>query len=98
MNLDFGILWIEDSFSDEEELALRRRVTEAGFSACIDSMPNGQELDEKARVNNLYHRYDFILLDYRLRDELGDELALTVRRQFPSTTILFYSGTLSQGA
>ena len=96
MNLDFGILWIEDSFSDEEELALRRRVTEAGFSAYIDSMPNGEGLDEKARVNNLYYRYDFILLDYRLRDELGDELALAVRSRFPSTTILFYSGTLSQ--
>ena len=96
MNLDFGILWIEDSFSAEENLALQRRVSEAGFSAYIDSMPNGKGLDEKARVNNLFHRYDFILLDYKLQDELGDQLALTVRHQFPSTTILFYSGTLSQ--
>ena len=30
MNLDFGILWIEDSFSAEEEENLRRRVRDAG--------------------------------------------------------------------
>ena len=96
MNLDFGILWIEDFFSREEEVALQRRVTEAGFRACIDSMPNGQGLEEKAQMNSLYHRYDFILLDFRLRDEMGDELAPTVRKLFPSTTILFYSGSLSE--
>lgn len=97
MNLDFGILWIEDSYSPEEERDLRSRVTEAGFTAYIESMPNGEGLDEKARENKLYHRFDFILLDFRLQDQRGDELAPTVRRKFPSTTILFYSGTLSQG-
>ena len=96
MNLDFGILWIEDSFSPEEEVALQRRVAEGGFNACIDSMPDSDGLKEKARVNNLYHRYDFILLDYRLKDERGDELAPTVRVLFPFTNILFYSGSLSE--
>ena len=47
-------------------------------------------------MNNLYHRYDFILLDYRLGDVQGDELAATVRELFPSTTILFYSGSLPE--
>lgn len=97
MNLDFGILWIEDYYNQEEEATLRRRVNEAGFNPDIETMPNGEGIDDKARENNLYSRFDFILLDYKLRDEFGDVLAPTIRQKFPSTTILFYSGTLSQG-
>lgn len=96
MNLDFGILWIEDSFSRQEEESLRRRVREAGFIARIDVIPNGGGVEEFARLHALYHRFDIILLDYRLRDENGNELAPTVRRLFPSTTILFYSGSASE--
>ena len=95
MNLDFGILWIEDFFSPEEKANLQRRVTQAGFSSNIDSIPDSRELEQKAREDKLYHKYDFVLLDYRLQDEKGDELAPTVRELFPSTTILFYSGSLS---
>lgn len=96
MNLDFGILWIEDSFSSEEEENLRRRVREAGFIARIQVIPNGGGIDELARTHALYHRFDIILLDYRLKDENGNELAVIVRRLFPSTTILFYSGSVSE--
>jgi len=96
MNLDLGILWIEDSFSPEEEQALRRRVQDAGFVARIDTIPNGNGIDELARKHQLYHLYDVILLDYRLQDEKGDELAPKVRELFPSTTILFYSGSAEE--
>lgn len=96
MNLDFGILWIEDSFSSEEEESLRRRVREAGFIARVDVIPNSEGIEELARLHALYHRFDIILLDYRLKDENGNELAPTVRRLFPSTTILFYSGSVSE--
>lgn len=96
MNLDFGILWIEDSFSSEEETSLRRRVLDAGFIARIDVMPNGIGIDERAREHALFHRYDLILLDYRLKNEDGDELAPKVRKLFPSTTVLFYSGTVEE--
>lgn len=96
MNLDFGILWIEDSFSDEEKESLKRRVLDAGFIARITAIPNGENIDEIAREHNLYHRYNIILLDYRLKDENGDELAPKIRRLFPSTTILFYSGSVQE--
>jgi CheY-like chemotaxis protein len=96
MNLDIGILWIEDSFSPEEEASLRRRVQEAGFIARIDTIPNGTQIDELARQHQLYHNYDIILLDYRLQDEKGDDLAPRVRELFPATSILFYSGSVAE--
>lgn len=96
MNLDFGILWIEDSYSAAEEESLKRRVLDAGFLARIEAIPNGMNIEELARQHQLYHRYDMILLDYRLKDENGDDLAPRVRELFPSTTILFYSGSVEE--
>lgn len=93
MKLDIGILWIEDSFSADEEASLRRRVEEAGFIARIDTIPNGDGIEERARKHQLYHVYDIILLDYRLQNEKGDDLAPKVRQLFPATSILFYSGS-----
>ena len=92
MNLDFGILWIEDSYSEQEEESLRRRARESGFIARIEAIPNGDDLDRLARRQALFHCFDLILLDYKLKNADGDDLAPTVRRLFPSTTILFYSG------
>lgn len=96
MNLDFGILWIEDSFSVEEEESLKRRVREAGFIARIHVMVNGAGIDEIARKHKLFHDFDIILLDYKLSDEYGVELAPKIRQLFPSTTILFYSGSMQE--
>ena len=96
MNLDFGILWIEDSFSPEEEASLKRRVREAGFIARIHVMENGAGIEEIARKHGLFHNFDIILLDYKLSDENGVELAPKIRQLFPSTTILFYSGSLQE--
>ncbi|MGY6214976.1 response regulator [Methylolobus aquaticus] len=98
MNLDFGILWIEDSYSQQEDESLRRRISEAGFIARIESIPNGLDLEKHARAHRLFHRYDMILLDYHLTNENGDELALTIRELFPSTTILFYSGSAPENS
>ncbi|WP_143324329.1 response regulator [Caulobacter sp. FWC2] len=96
MNLDFGILWIEDSFSPEEEETLKRRVRDAGFIARIEAIENGAGIEKLAREHQLYHRYYIILLDYKLKDEDGDELAPKIRILFPSTTILFYSGNYQE--
>lgn len=94
MNLDLGILWIEDTYNAEEEADLKRRVQEAGFIARIDTIPNGTDIDRLAREHQLFHRYDIILLDYKLEDEKGNELAPKIRELFPYTTILFYSGSM----
>lgn len=96
MNLDFGILWIEDSFSEAEEESLKRRVREAGFIARISTIPNSKGIEEFSRAHNLYHCYDIILLDYRLLDETGSVVAPRIRELFPSTTILFYSGSIDE--
>lgn len=96
MNLDFGILWIEDSFSPEEEESLKRRVRQAGFIARIKVMINGEGIEEIARKHSLFHNFDIILLDYKLCDENRVELAPKIRQLFPSTTILFYSGSLQE--
>lgn len=96
MNLDFGILWIEDSFSPEENEDLKRRVREAGFIARIEVIPNSSGIDELARGHLLYHKYDIILLDFKLKNENGDDLAPRIRDLFPSTTILFYSGSFEE--
>ncbi|ACA15993.1 response regulator receiver protein [Methylobacterium sp. 4-46] len=92
MNLDFGILWIEDSYSAEEEASLRRRIQDAGFIARIEVIPNGNGIEDLGRRHALFHCFDLILLDYKLRNADGDDLAPRVRQLFPSTTILFYSG------
>ena len=55
MNLDFGILWIEDSYSFDEEESLKRRIRDAGFIARIDVIPNGVGIEEIARTHQLYH-------------------------------------------
>jgi CheY-like chemotaxis protein len=96
VNLDFGILWIEDSFSEEEEESLKRRIREAGFIPRIDTIPNSSGIEEFSRLHKLYHRFDLILLDYRLKDENGNELAPIIRELFSSTTILFYSGSVEE--
>lgn len=96
MNLDFGVLWIEDSFDDEEKSSLERRIANAGFIPRIVNIENGVRLDELAREHKLFHKYDIILLDFKLLNENGDEIAPLVRQKFPSTTILFYSGTVEE--
>lgn len=96
MNLDFGILWIEDSYSPEEKDSLTRRVLEAGFLARFTVIPNGEGIEELALKHTRYHIYDIILLDYHLKDANGDDLAPRVRELFPSTTILFYSGSVRE--
>lgn len=96
MNLDFGLLWIEDSFNPEEEENLRRRIRQAGFLARIKNISNSNGIEDLAKEHKLFHTYDLILLDYKLQDEDGNEIAPKIRSLFPSTTILFYSGSVGE--
>jgi response regulator RpfG family c-di-GMP phosphodiesterase len=96
VNLDFGLLWIEDSFNPEEEENLRRRIRQAGFLARIKNISNSNGIEDLAKEHKLFHTYDLILLDYKLQDEDGNEIAPKIRSLFPSTTILFYSGSVGE--
>lgn len=96
MNLDIGILWIEDFFSPEEYASLKRRVHDAGFVARIKNLKNGEGIESESKEHLLFHRFDLILLDYKLKNENGDDLAPKIRELFPSTTILFYSGNFTK--
>jgi len=96
MNLDMGILWIEDSFNEQEKNDLERQVAASGFIAKITDIPNGSGIENLAHEHRLYHDFDLILLDYKLKNEFGDQLAPKIRELFPFTTILFYSGTIEE--
>lgn len=97
MNLEFGILWIEDSFSEAEEARLREAAVNAGFEANITNSIDGANLDELAQEQQIYHPFDLILLDLNLAGGVkGDALASRVRELFHSTPILFYSGSCEE--
>ena len=92
MNLTFGVLWIEDFFEPQEKKNLEDRIMSAGFAPEITSIPNSSGIEELAKQHRLFHRFDLILLDWKLQGEDGTDLAPRVRELFPATTILFYSG------
>lgn len=99
MNLEFGILWIEDSYSDAEEESLKQAAAAAGFEAKITTSKDGANLEALGEQQRLYHPFDLVLLDLNLADGAkGDELASEARARFRSTPILFYSGSVADDA
>ncbi len=94
MNLEYGILWIDDNKNDEEIKDIKEKIRELGFTAKINFIqnPNSEEIAQLSKEDKVYHEIDLILLDYKLGDEkTGDEIAIKLRDMFPNTTILFYS-------
>lgn len=94
MKLKFGILWIDDNQSDEEVQILENRLSEFGFVSDIEFLEGWDlnKIKELAEENHKYFRFDLILLDYKLGDNIyGNEVAPSIRNLFPNTTILFYS-------
>lgn len=97
MNLELGVLWIEDDPSEAQEQALRQAAADAGFEADITVIESGADLDAIGAEQQLYHPFDLVLLDLKLADgDKGDELAQRVRQHFRSTPILFYSGSCEE--
>lgn len=97
MRLQFGILWIEDNFSEAEEAALRKAAEIAGFELLIENSKNGEDLEYWADQQHKFHLFDLVLLDLKLADGvMGDQLAPLARALFKSTPILFYSGSESE--
>lgn len=96
MKLKFGILWIEDNYSEQEESDLRKAAATAGFQLDITNSTDGANLESFADNQNKFHLYDLILLDLNLANEVsGDNLAADVREKFRSTPMLFYSGSVT---
>lgn len=93
MNLTFNVCWIEDQASDAEVDAIKAAIRQNGFDPEIHRVETEQEINAFAQQQNHYFDFELILLDLCLGDGLrGNELAKDVRRQFPSTPLLFYSG------
>lgn len=94
MNLEFGILWIDDNQSEEEIRTLKEKLSEFGFVPYIEFLEkfDRKEITYFSLNNNYYYNIDLILLDYKLGDNTyGDKVAPSIRELFPNTTILFYS-------
>ncbi|GAN62658.1 hypothetical protein AA0313_2889 [Acetobacter indonesiensis NRIC 0313] len=94
MKLQFGLLWIEDSYSEQEENEIRAGAATAGFELEIKNSKDGSDLDSLAEYHRKFHAFDLVLLDLKLAGGVkGDKLAQKVRDLFRSTPILFYSGS-----
>jgi CheY-like chemotaxis protein len=94
MKLQFGLLWIEDSYSQQEEDEIKAGAASAGFELDIKNSKDGSDLQALAEYQQKFHAFDLVLLDLNLAGGVkGDELAPRVRQRFRSTPILFYSGS-----
>lgn len=94
MKLQFGLLWIEDNYSANEEAEIRAGAASSGFELEITVSDDGSNLDSLAAHQRKFHAFDLILLDLKLAGGVqGDALAPQVRLLFRSTPILFYSGS-----
>jgi len=92
LNLTFGLLWVEDEYSDAEERELIKLSQIAGFELKVTNSVDGADIKELAERQNKFHEFDLILLDLTLdKGVKGDELAEEIRRLFKFTPILFYS-------
>lgn len=94
MKLQFGLLWIEDNYSEQEEAEIRAGAASAGFELQITNSKDGSNITELAAHQTEYHAFDLVLLDLKLAGGVkGDQLAPQVRQLFRTTPILFYSGS-----
>ncbi|GAO39216.1 hypothetical protein SCH01S_28_00750 [Sphingomonas changbaiensis NBRC 104936] len=93
MNLTFNVCWIEDQASNAEVDAIKAAIRQNGFHPEVQRVETEEEIKAFAQRQNHYHDFELILLDLRLGEGLrGNDLAKDVRRHFPSTPLLFYSG------
>lgn len=89
MNIDFKVLWIEDTRGWFLP-AQRRLTTFIDEHQFIPSILNRRG-DENDLETLLYDDYDLILMDYRLIQITGDEFIRRLRNNQIYTDVLFYS-------
>ena len=93
MNLKFGLLWLEDQFSEAESDGIKSAARKHGFQVEINNQRNGNTLDELAKEQEYHYPFDLILIDLDLvPDGNGADESKRARDLFPATPILFYSG------
>lgn len=92
MNLKLGVCWIEDQPSNAETEAVEDAIRACGFEPAVEVVKDQDEILACARQQRTFQEYELILLDFMLGGDLnGDELAASIRQDFRSTPILFYS-------
>ncbi len=93
MNLKFGLLWLEDQYSEAEQENIADAARTYGFQINIENRPNGDDLEILAVEQKNHYPFDLILIDFDLAaDGNGADEAKRARDLFPATPILFYSG------
>ena len=91
-NLKLGVCWIEDQPSEPETAAVKEVIKGCGFEPNIEIVGDMDGIKMCRDRQRKFQEYELILLDLRLGDVPdGDTLAVTIRQDFRSTPILFYS-------
>lgn len=96
MRLDFRILWFENQPNDVRTQVeeIEEHLRTVGFIPKIRMVPDGREVEQLGREQELFDEFDLVVVDYDLGDpgQNGDWVAQQVRRHFGFTDIIFYSG------
>lgn len=97
MRLVFQVLWFENQAKEvaAQAEALRSALAEHGFELRIDMKPDGSQVEELGALQEKFHEYDLVVVDFDLGDDAlqGDLVAQQIRAKFGFTDIIFYSGS-----
>lgn len=94
MQIDYNILWIEDSVSwlNGRKTKIETHIQSKGFAPHIDTLTN---VDEFICDVELIKKYDLIFMDYQLDTQgqktKGDEIIKIIRNHNIYSNIIFYS-------
>lgn len=100
MTQKFRVLWIEDQLRDliSQREELREDAFEAhGVELVFEDVDNARDdtIERLAKQQELYHDFDFVILDYNLGGQSRDgaHAAARLRSSFGFVPMIFYSGT-----
>lgn len=99
MNTQFRILWIDDSFDyyESTEELIQAQVLSNNMIPSIHFFDDYEEFRRKELDNfeeEIFNRYDLLIIDYALSDITGIEIIQELRKKQIYTDIVFYSSEL----